>query len=109
MAIAVKDDYIYLHYDSINNNKVYAYDKNVEVIGDLIISPTAVTSTGKVRTNSSKFISDNFSFSDELLISESTEVTLNHNNHKLGLLKAEDVFFKFDIMANEMEFKSNSS
>ena len=103
----LKDDYVYLNYDSINNNKVYAYDKNVEVFGDLIISSTAVTSEGMIRTNNSQFISDNFSFSDELLISESTEVNLNHNNHKSGLLKAKDVFFKFDIIANEMEFKSN--
>ena len=60
----LKDDYLYLNYDSINNNKVYAYDKNVEVIGDIIISPSAVTSEVKIRTNNSQFISDNFSFSD---------------------------------------------
>ena len=103
----LNNDYVYLNYDSTDNSKAYVYDKNVEVFGDIIISPKKVTSEGEIRTNNSQFVSDNFSFSDELLISENTDVILLHNKHKSGLLNAEGVFFKFDIMANEMEFRSS--
>ena len=103
----LKDDYLYFNYDSLNNTKVYAYDKLVEVFGDLVVSPQDVISEGEIKTNNSHFVSDNFSFSNDYLISENTDVKLNHYNHKSGLLNSEGVSFKFDIQKNEMEFKSN--
>ena len=38
------EDYLYFNYDSTKNIKVYAYEKAVEVFGDLIISSQDVTS-----------------------------------------------------------------
>ena len=101
------DDYLYFNYDSIKKTKVYAYEKAVEVFGDLIISSQDVTSEGVIKTNNSHFISDNFSFSKDYLVSEITDVKLSHYNHKSGLLNSEGASFKFDIQKNEMEFKSN--
>ncbi|MBV19769.1 MAG: hypothetical protein CL870_01550 [Cytophagia bacterium] len=103
----LNDDYLYFKYDSSMNTKVYAYEKAVEIFGDLIISPQDVTSEGDIKTNNSYFSSDNFSFSEDYLISENTDVKLNHYNHNSGLLNSEGVFFKYDIQKNEMDFKFN--
>ena len=101
------EDYLYFNYDSTKNIKVYAYEKAVEVFGDLIISSQDVTSEGEIKTNNSHFISDKFSFSKDYLVSENTDVKLSHYNHESGLLNSEGTSFKFDIQKNEMEFKSN--
>ena len=53
------------------------YDDEVEIIGDIYFSSDKVTSYGKIETNNSSFISDNFSYNQNLIISENTSLKLS--------------------------------
>ncbi len=101
-----KDEYFYFQYDSILNSKITGYDNKAEIIGDLVVSSNKVSSYGEIKSNNSTFISDDFSYNNNLVVSEMTQVKIYTPNHKNGLLSAEGVFFKYDLINNEMEFKS---
>ena len=101
-----KDEYFYFHYDSTQNSKITAYENKAEIIGDLIVSSDRVSSYGKIITNNSTFISDDFSYNNNFMISDMATLDIYTPNHNKGLLSAEDVFFKYDVIKNEMEFNS---
>ena len=103
----IDDDYIYFSHDSMTYANITAYNQNVEIIGDMYVSSEQVSSSGSIKTNNSTFISDEFRFNDSFVVSENTDVLLNHSNHPSGLLKGKDLFFKYSINKNIIELKSS--
>ena len=101
-----QEDFAFFKYDSILDPNILGYGGEVEIIGDIYVSSDKVTSYGKIETNNSSFISDNFSYNQNLIVSENTSLKLSASNHPKGLMEAEDVFFKYDLAKNKMEFKS---
>ena len=101
-----KDDYLYFRYDSLLDPNIIGYNNNVEVFGDLFVFSDKVYSYGSLKTNNSNFFSENFSYDQNLIVSEKTDVELLSSNHLDNLMVAEGVFFKYSINKNEMEFKS---
>ena len=103
----LNDDYIYFQYDSSELHNVKAYNQNVEIIGDVYVYSNSVFSEGSIKTNNSSFVSDEFNYNKSFVVSEYTNVILNHIDYSSGLLKGNDLFFKYDINENIIELKSS--
>ncbi len=96
----IEDEHFYVDYDSAKESKFSAYDSKVNVIGDIYISPKSVISEGKIITNGSNFLSDQFNLTSRSIISKNTEVELNYLGYPQNVLKSNNVEFKYDIAKN---------
>ena len=96
----IEDEHFYVDYDSTKESKFSAYDSKVNVIGDIYISPKSVISEGKIITNESNFLSDQFNLTSGSIISKNTEVELNYLGYPQNVLKSNNVEFKYDIAKN---------
>ena len=101
------NDYVFFDYDSLKSSQVIAYNNRAQIIGDIYISSNSVKSEGAVIANGSTFLSDEFSYNDSFIVSEDTDVSLEHPSHKGGLLKGKNLFFKFDLAQNSIDAKSS--
>ena len=72
-----QEDFAFFKYDSILDPNILGYGGEVEIIGDIYVSSDKVTSYGKIETNNSSFISDNFSYNQNLIVSENTSLKLS--------------------------------
>ena len=75
-----QEDFAFFKYDSILDPNILGYGGEVEIIGDIYVSSDKVTSYGKIETNNSSFISDNFSYNQNLIVSENTSLKLSASN-----------------------------
>ena len=84
----IEDEHFYIDYDSAKESKFSAYDSKVNVIGDIYLSPKSVISEGKIITNGSNFLSDQFNLTSGSIISKNTEVELNYLGYPQNVLKS---------------------
>ena len=97
------DDFVHIRHDSSSSNnensKSYfsAFDKSMEIVGDLLISSEYLKSEGKLLYNNSVFISDEFLFDFKKVNSKLSDVRLNHKLYKSHFLESDDKTLVMDV------------
>ena len=97
------DDFVHIRHDSSasdnENSKSYfsAFDKSMEIVGDLLISNEYLKSEGKLLYNNSVFISDEFLFDFKKVNSKFSDVRLNHKLYKSHFLESDNKTLVIDV------------
>ena len=102
----INEDYLYVKYDSINNSKISAYDKEVSIYGDMYIFPSNVVSEGIVLTNGAILKSDAFSYSMSEISSEETSINLKPLGYSKEILTAEMVSLNYSLNTKKFNLKT---
>ena len=97
------DDFVHIRHDSSasnnENSKSYfsAFDKSMEIVGDLLISNEYLKSEGKLLYNNSVFISDEFLFDFKKVNSKFSDVRFNHKLYKSHFLESDNKTLVIDV------------
>ena len=99
------DDFVYLRHDSsassnpkISKSSFSAFEKTMEVFGDLWMSNEYLKSNGKLFYNNSVFISDEFLFDSKKVSSSLSDVRLNHKLYKSYFLESDNKALGIDVL-----------
>ena len=74
-----------------------AFDKSMEIVGDLLISNEYLKSEGKLLYNNSVFISDEFLFDFKKVNSKFSDVRFNHKLYKSHFLESDNKTLVIDV------------
>ncbi len=93
------DDYFYLRHDSSASNSLFvAFEKSMEIAGDLLVSNKYLKSEGTLFYNNSIFISDEFLFDSKKVTSQISEVRFNHKLYKQHFLESDNTALDIDVL-----------
>tara|TARA_B100001989_G_scaffold231869_1_gene190800 strand:+ start:3617 stop:8161 length:4545 start_codon:yes stop_codon:yes gene_type:complete len=106
------EDYIYLRYDSSSttsknlNSTFTAFNNTMEVKGDVWMSESDLRSEGVLLYNNSTFLSDEFKFNSDSVISNLATINLNHYNYDLSFLKSDGMSLILNIKDQMVRIKA---